>query len=245
MRTIIVDDEPAAIKNLAWELQKFSDDIKVIDTFTSANEALSGINYLKPDCVFLDIEMPEMNGFSLLRQLQFRDFAVVITTAYSQYAIQAIKESALDYLLKPIDSDEIGTVVQKLKNLKTPEHLQDQFLQTLAALSRAGSPKMIQIPVNGKVLFIRVEDIVYCESDGNYSKVFLESNKELYTSKKLKDLGLILPKDYFFRIHNSYIVHTIKVVEYLRTEGYVVLCNNKKIPVSRNKKEEFLIKMSY
>ncbi|WP_047246491.1 LytR/AlgR family response regulator transcription factor [Maribacter thermophilus] len=245
MRTIIVDDEPAAIKNLAWELQKFSDDIKVIDTFTSANDALSGINYLKPDCVFLDIEMPEMNGFSLLRQLQFRDFAVIITTAYSQYAIQAIKESALDYLLKPIDSDEIGTVVQKLKNLRTPEHLQDQFLQTLAALSRAGSPKMIQIPVNGKVLFIRVEDIVYCESDGNYSKVFLESNKELYTSKKLKDLGLILPKDYFFRIHNSYIVHTIKVVEYLRTEGYVVLCNNKKIPVSRNKKEEFLIKMSY
>ncbi|MBQ4913858.1 response regulator transcription factor [Maribacter sp. MMG018] len=245
MRTIIVDDEPAAIKNLAWELQKFSDDIKVIDTFTSANEALSGINYLKPDCVFLDIEMPEMNGFALLRQLQYRDFAVVITTAYSQYAIQAIKESALDYLLKPIDSDEIGMVVDKLKKLNTPENLQEQFLQTLAALSRADSPKMVQIPVNGKVLFIRVEDIVYCESDGNYSKIFLESDKEVYTSRKLKDLGLLLPKDYFFRIHNSYIVHTLKVVEYLRTEGYVVLCNNKKIPVSRNKKEEFLIKMSY
>ncbi|MBD0777603.1 response regulator transcription factor [Maribacter sp. ANRC-HE7] len=245
MRAIIVDDEPAAIKSLIWELDKFSDYIKIVDTFTSANEALSGINYLKPDCVFLDIEMPEMNGFSLLQRLQFRNFAVIITTAYSQYALRAIKESALDYLLKPIDSDEIKKVVEKLEKYHSSENFQNQFVETLGALSKASTPKMIQIPVNGKILFARIDDILYCESDGNYSKIFLESSKELYAAKKLKELEQLLPVAHFFRIHNSYIVHTLKVTEFLRAEGYVVLTNNKKIPVSRNKKVEFLNKMSY
>jgi len=217
MRVIIVDDEPGAINSLIWELQKFSEYIKVVDTFTSAYEALSGINYLKPDCIFLDIEMPEMSGFTLLQKLTYRDFAVVITTAYSQYAIQAIKESALDYLLKPIDGDEIKLVIDKLK----------------------------RTPVNGKIIFLKISDIVYCESDGNYSKVFLESSKELYVSKKLKELEGLLPDNHFFRVHNSYIIHMLKVIEYLRSEGYVVLSNHKKIPVSRNKRQEFLNKMAF
>ncbi len=244
IKAILVDDEPAAINSLVWELQKFSDTIKIVDTFTSANEALSGINYLKPDCVFLDIEMPEMNGFSLLQNLTYRNFAVVITTAYNQYAIQAIKESALDYLLKPIDGEEIGLVIEKLKNLQFSQSYHNQFQETLKLLSRPSIIKTLQIPVNGKILFIRTEDIVYCESDGNYSKIILDTAKELFVSKRLKELEDLLPNNFFFRIHNSYVIHILKVVEFLRTDGYVVMSNAKKIPVSRIKREAFLDKMA-
>lgn len=244
IRAIIVDDEPAAINGLTWELLKFSEDIKVVDTFTSASEALSGINYLKPDCVFLDIEMPEMNGFALLQKLTYRDFSVIFTTAYNQYAIRAIKESALDYLLKPIDGDEIKLVIGKIKKTMGSHTFQLQFQETMNALSRASNLSVIPIPVNGKILFVRIGDIIYCESDGNYSKIFLESSKDLYVSKKLKELESLLPNNLFFRVHNSFIIHTLKVMEYLRGDGYVVLSNHKKIPVSRNKKEAFLNKMS-
>ncbi len=243
IKAILVDDEPAAINSLTWELHKFSDTIKILDTFTSATEALSGINYLKPDCVFLDIEMPEMNGFALLQNLSYRNFAVVVTTAYNQYAIRAIKENALDYLLKPIDGDEIGQVIEKLKNLQSSQSYHNQFQETLKALSRSSAIKTIQIPVNGKILFVKTDDILYCESDGNYTKIILETTKELYVSKKLKELEELLPDNCFFRIHNSFIVHTQKVIEFLRTDGYVVLTNNKKIPVSRMKREAFLNKM--
>ncbi|PIB38522.1 LytR/AlgR family response regulator transcription factor [Maribacter sp. 4G9] len=245
IRAIIIDDELAAVNNLNWELQKFSNDIKVVETFTSPVEAISGINYLKPDCVFLDIEMPEMNGFALLKKLDFRNFAVIITTAYNQYAIQAIKENALDYLLKPIDGDEIKEIIQKLKNHSSPQQLQQQFQETIKALSTVNTVKMIQIPVNGKIVFIKVDEIIYCQSDGNYTRIFLDSGKNKYVSKKLKEVEELLPESLFFRIHNSYIINTLKVMEYFKGDGYVVLSNEEKIPVSRIKKDAFLEKMSF
>ncbi len=245
MRAILVDDEPAAINSLTWELRNFSEFIKIVDTFTSAKEALSGINYLKPDCVFLDIDMPEMNGFVLLQKLEYRTFAVIITTAYNQYAIKAIKEGALDYLLKPVDGNDIKVVIEKLKKTNTSENFHKQFQETLSVLSKASNMQMIQIPVNGKILFVKIDDIIYCESDGNYSRIFLESSKELFVSKKLKELEELLPDSLFFRIHNSFIVHILKVTEYLRGDGCVVLVNKKQIPVSRVKKEAFLNKMSF
>ncbi|MAU16996.1 MAG: DNA-binding response regulator [Muricauda sp.] len=244
MRTIIVDDEIAAINSLSWELRKYPDVIDIIETFTSPKEAISGINYLKPDCVFLDIEMPEMSGFSLLDRLEYRDFAVVITTAYNQYALKAIKESAIDYLLKPVDGDDIASVIEKLKKMDGTHHFRLQFEETFEALSKASTPQVVKIPASGKILFLRVEEIVYCESDGNYSKVFLESGEQLMVSKKLKDLEELLPIGLFFRVHNSYIVHLMKVNEYLRSEGYLVLSNRIKIPISRNKKDAFLERMS-
>ena len=245
MRAIIVDDELAAINSLSWELRKYPDFISVIETFTSPKEAISGINYLKPDCVFLDIEMPEMSGFSLLDKLEYRNFAIVITTAYNQYAIQAIKESAVDYLLKPVDQDDISGVIEKLKKLNGSQNFQLQFEQTFEALSKASSPQVVQIPVSGKILFLRVDEIVYCESDGNYSKVFMESGEQLLVSKKLKELEGLLPDRVFFRIHNSFMVHLLKVNEYLRSDGYLVLSNHKKIPISRTKRDAFLNRMSH
>lgn len=244
MRTIVVDDEKAAINSLVWELQKFPDAISVIETFTSAKEALSGINYLKPDCVFLDIEMPEMNGFTLLKKLSYRNFAVVITTAYNQYALQAIKESAVDYLLKPVDGDDIKLLISKLKKVNLDKNLHHQFKETIDALSRTAPKQKIPIPVSGKILFIRPDEILYCESDGNYTKIYLDSSKQLHVSKKLKELEELLDDTTFYRVHNSFLIHMLKVEEYLRTDGYIILNNGKKIPVSRMKKEDFLKKMT-
>lgn len=245
IRAIIVDDEQAAINFLNWELGNFSNDIKVIETFTSPVEAISGINYLKPDCVFLDIEMPEMNGFSLLKKLEFRNFAVIITTAYNQYAIQAIKENALDYLLKPIDTDEIKALIEKLKYLNEPRQLHQQFQETLKVLTSVNAVKRIQIPVNGKIVFIKTDEIVHCQSDGSYTRIFLNSGKSIYVSKKIKDIEELLPDSIFFRTHNSYLINIMKVVEYFKRDGCVILANEEKIPVSRSKKEAFLEKMTY
>jgi len=245
MRTIVVDDEKAAINSLVWELQKFPKAISVIETFTSAKDALSGINYLKPDCVFLDIEMPEMNGFTLLKRLSYRNFAVVITTAYNQYALQAIKESAVDYLLKPVDGDDIKILMDKLKKVNIDKNLHYQFKETLDALSKTSAKQKVPIPVSGKILFIRPDEILYCESDGNYSKIYLDSSKQLHVSKKLKDLEELLDDATFYRVHNSFLIHMLKVEEYLRTDGYIILNNGKKIPVSRMKKEDFLKKMTH
>ena len=245
IKAIIVDDEPAAIKSLIWELNRFSDEITIIDSFTSATEAVSGINYLKPDCVFLDIEMPEMDGFTLLNKLDYRNFAIIITTAYNQYAIKAIKEQAIDYLLKPVDSDEIEKLLVKLKKLNSSHEFKEQFKESLKSLSKTATNSTIQIPVSGKILFIKVTNIVYCESDGNYTKVFLENSKDLYVTKKLKEIEKLLSDYSFFRVHNSYLINLEKVREFLKGEGYVVLENEKKIPVSRQKREAFLNSMSH
>ena len=243
IKAVIVDDESGAINGLTYELQKFTDKIKVLDTFTSATEAISGINYLKPDCVFLDIEMPEMNGFTLLQKLTHRDFSIVFTTAYDQYAINAIKESALDYLLKPVDEEDIRSIIVKLEKQNLSNSFQSQFERTLDTFTKSNTKRMVQFPVNGKILFAKTDEIVYCESDGNYTHIFLDSSKVFLVSKKLKEVEALLPEDSFFRVHNSYIINTTRVAEYIRAEGYVLLSNEKKIPVSRIKKDAFLRKM--
>lgn len=131
IRAIIVDDEPAAISNLKWEIENFCENIEVIDSFTSPVEAISGINYLKPDCVFLDIEMPEKDGFTLLSELKFKKFQLIITTAYENYALQAFKKNAIDYLLKPVDTDELKNAVKKIKSMKGTVDLSEQIRNVL------------------------------------------------------------------------------------------------------------------
>ena len=120
---IIIDDEQDAIESLTWEINMFCKEIKIIDSFTDSEEAISAINYLKPDCIFLDIEMPKIDGFQLLSHLKFRDFDLVITTAYDNYALKAFKENAVDYLLKPVDSDDLIKVAEKIKRNKLNKQL--------------------------------------------------------------------------------------------------------------------------
>lgn len=239
IKIVLIDDEPKAIKSLEWEITNFCKDVEVMATFTKPKEAISYLQHHDPDCVFLDVEMPEMDGFQLLNHFKKRNFCVVFVTAYNQYAIKAIKENAMDYLLKPIDSDDLILTIEKLKADKKNGRTYDALEERL----RSHTNKRIAIPIEGKLIFINTENIIYCESDGNYCRIHLAEKKPLFISKKLKEIEAILPCDDFFRVHNSYVINLKRVSEYLKTDGYVVLDNQKEIPVSRNKKSAFLDKI--
>lgn len=239
IKAVLVDDEPRSIKSLEWELSKFSDDIIVLATFTDPGEAFRFIKAQQVDCVFLDIEMPEMDGFQLLSKFEERNFDVVFVTAYDQFAINAIKENAVDYLLKPIDTDDLFSTIRRIKYRTARKNDKDLLEESLVSFSN----KRISIPMNGKIIFLQTDEIIFCESDGNYCKIFLEDKRTLFVTRKLKEVFGLLPSEKFFRVHNSYVVNLKKVQEYLKTEGYIVLSNNKKIPVSRSRKSSFLDKV--
>lgn len=240
LKAVIIDDEPKAIQGLTWELSNFSDEIEVIATFTEPDKALYYIKSTDIDCLFLDVEMPTMDGFQFLEKLDTKDFAVIITTAYNEYAIKALKKEAIDYLLKPIDTDDLKETITKIKKYNSRVTNADKFEKILLNFNDKLSHKKITINTDGKLVFLEPDDILYAESDGNYATLFLQNNKQIVLTKKLKEVGELLPEDSFFRIHNSYIINLNKIKEFLKTDGYVVLENNKKIPVSRQRKSDFL-----
>ncbi len=240
LEAVIVDDEIKALQSLSWELTNFSDEIKVIASFTNPFEALDYLEKNTPDCLFLDIEMPTMDGFQFIQKLTNKNFPVVITTAYNQYAIKALKNEAIDYLLKPIDTDDLKDTIVKIKKFNNRNYTSDRLEKILLNFNDDASHKKITFNTDGKLLFLESDEILYAESDGNYSTIFLSDGHKIVLTKKLKEVNDLLPDDSFYRIHNSYIINLHKIKEYLKTDGYVVLNSNHKIPVSRQKKSDFL-----
>lgn len=240
LEAIIVDDEIKALQSLSWELTNFSEEINVVASFTDPQEALSHLENHSPDCLFLDIEMPTMDGFQFIQKLKNKDFPVVITTAYNQYAIKALKNEAIDYLLKPIDTDDLKDTIEKIKKYNAKNYTAERLEKILLNFNSGGNQKKITFNTDGKLLFLESNQILYAESDGNYSTIFLTDGQKIVLTKKLKEVNELLPEDSFFRIHNSYIINLNKIKEFLKTDGYVVLESNHKIPVSRQKKSDFL-----
>jgi two-component system LytT family response regulator len=240
--SVIVDDEPKAIQSLSWELSNFSDQIKVIATFNNPEKALLYLVENDIDCLFLDIEMPTMDGFQFLNKLKSRNFAVIITTAYSEYAIKALKKDALDYLLKPIDSDDLEETIAKVKKYCSNSLYSNKIEKVLLHFNEKLNTKKIAINTDGKLIFLESKEILFIVSDGNYSTFHTTNNKKIVVTKKLKEINTLLPNEIFYRIHKSYIINLTKVKEFLKTDGYVIIENNHKIPVSRQKKSEFLEK---
>ncbi|MGB5205692.1 LytR/AlgR family response regulator transcription factor [Eudoraea sp.] len=240
LQAVIVDDEIKALQSLSWELTNFSDEINVVASFTDPFEALSYLSQNTPDCLFLDIEMPTMDGFQFIQKLSNKDFPVVITTAYNQYAIKALKNEAIDYLLKPIDTDDLKDTIVKIKKFNAKNYTADRLEKILLNFNANEKQKKITFNTDGKLVFLESEQILYAESDGNYSTIYLVDGHKIVLTKKLKEVNELLPSDSFFRIHNSYIINLTKIKEFLKTDGYVVLQSNHKIPVSRQKKSDFL-----
>jgi len=240
LKAVIVDDEIKALQSLSWELTNFSKEINVVASFTDPFEALSYLETNTPDCLFLDIEMPTMDGFQFIQKLQNKNFPVVITTAYNQYAIKALKNEALDYLLKPIDTDDLEETIVKIKKFNAKNLTVDKLEKILLNFNSSTNTKKITFNTDGKLLFLESNEILYAESDGNYSTIFLTDGQKIVLTKKLKEVNELLPPDTFFRIHNSYIINLNKIKEFLKTDGYVILNSNHKIPVSRQKKSDFL-----
>jgi two-component system LytT family response regulator len=240
IKAIIVDDEFNAIKNLKWEIENFCDDIEVCDTFTDPIEAISAINYLKPDCVFLDIEMPQMDGFQLLQKLTYRDFDLIITTAYDNYAIKAFKEHALDYLLKPIDSEDLLKSVKRIRKNQKNNVLGNELKKIIENFTPITQPKRLALQLTGKTVYVVMDDIIYCKSDGNYTEIHLVNNQKEMVSKKLKEIE-VMTNNSFFRVHNSYVVNINFIREFVKSDGqYLILKNGTSIPISRTKKNDLL-----
>jgi len=240
IKAVIIDDEQLAIESLQWEIENFSNDVKIIETFTNPKEAISGINYLKPDLVFLDIEMPEIDGFQLLQMIDYHQFDLIITTAYNQYAIQAFKANAIDYLLKPIDPDDLIQAIDKVRQRQSNNTSTKNIETVLNKLvhNNFSQDRKIPLSLNSRFVLVDPNEILYCKSDGSYTTVFMKNKEDFLVSKSIKHIQELLPPQNFLRIHKSYIVNLKEVKEVLKQgSGEVVLSNDKIIPISRSHRQ--------
>jgi two-component system, LytTR family, response regulator len=240
MKAILIDDEKNALEMLEWMLQKNCPEVEIMAMCDSPLDGLEKIKSLKPDVIFLDIEMPQLNGFDLLDRLGKHDSDVIFTTAYNQFAIKAFKVCALDYLLKPIDPEDLKATVQKAANKKNK--MSPEQLDLLLSYMKPEKPKSkrIALTASDHLIFVETEKIIYCESDSNYTLFFLTDGQKIIVSKTLKDVEEILEGSDFFRVHASYLINMKHVSKFTRGDGgYVVMSNNQHITVSRKKKDEF------
>ena len=245
IKAVIVDDEQSAIESLQWEINNYCSEISIIDTFKNPIEAISAINYLKPDVVFLDFEMPELDGFQMLKQTTFRGFDLIITTAYNQYAIQAFRENAIDYLLKPVDPEELVNAMNRVKKNHSQNKLGDNIEQVFEKFitKKKNTPTSNRIPLalQDKIVMVDNHEILYCQSEGNYTHVIMKEGKKHLVSKKIKSIIDLMPKQHFLRVHKSYVVNIDYILEYIRGDGGELIMSDKKnIPVSRTHKAELL-----
>lgn len=240
MKAAILDDEPHNVQLLAHLLRQFFPELTVIQEFTDSAEAVVALQADPPDLLLLDIEMPQLNGFDVLNRLLPLPFRVIFVTAYDKYAVRAFRYSALDYLLKPIDVDEFRKAVQKALAQGPPQEAQFDLLRDTQQRAEA-VPDRLAISSQDGLLIIDTNEIINCESESNYSKIFLRNGQKIIVSRTLKDLEELLDPEKFFRLHHSHLVNLHSVRRYLRGEGgEVVLENGAQLPVARSKKEEFL-----
>lgn len=241
IRSVLVDDERNSLQNLGHKLAEFCPDVEIVGMAESPEEALVMIRKQKPDAVFLDIEMPRMNGLRMLEEMKDYTGEIVFTTAYDHYAIDAIRISAFDYLLKPVSIAELQQTVERLlknKNSQVREKL--EVLQQSLAKSRSQADK-IAVPTQEGLDFIRIGDIVHIESSANYSRVNFLDGRSILVTKLLKEFEDILTPYDFYRVHNSHLINLKYIDKYIRGDGgQVVLQNGEVVDVARRKKEEFL-----
>lgn len=238
---IIIDDEIRGRIALSEKIKSYCSDIRILAEAANGPDGFLAIEKHKPDIVFLDIEMPGMSGFDLLNKFPIKDFHVVFTTAYDQYAIKAIKYAAFDYLLKPIDVEELKETVAKLSNLN--HHLINKQHQLLDFNIKNSSVLMskLAIPTNNGLNFYDMKEIILLVADSNYTILHFHSSPKILTSKTLKEFEDLLPSDIFFRSHNSFIVNLNYVKKYIRGDGgQIEMSNGIFAAVSRRNKDEFL-----
>ena len=244
IKAIIVDDEPYCCESLVTLLERYCPAVKVADICYSGETALSAIKEQQPQILFLDIEMPRMNGFELLEKLPEVHFEIIFTTSYDQYAIKAIRFSALDYLLKPVDREELQRAVQKVtQRLHHP--LPQQLEILLQKLHQpTSSIQKIAIPTIEGLQMIAVDSIISCASDSNYTLFLLKNKQKLIASRTLKEIEELLEEYHFLRVHHSYVVNLNEVSKYIKGEGgYLIMSDDSAIDVSRSRKEMLLKKL--
>jgi len=239
LRAIIIDDEQNGIESLKLLIEKFIPDVRVVAATAESSRGIKLITDFHPDIVFLDINMPGMNGFEMLSGLEYRDFALIFTTAHAEYALKALKSNALDYLLKPIDIDDLQSAIEKVRSNRQKKSLPDlgNFYAEL------GKSSKIALNTKNKVEYIDRNDIVRMESDSNYTHVHTLSGGELVVGRTIRDFEEMLCKagGVFMRVHQSHIVNLNHVVRFKKdNSGIITMRDSKDVPLSKQKREEFL-----
>lgn len=242
INAVIIDDEIHSVETLKWKLDRFCTGVQLKASFTDPVEGLTYLQGNKPHLLFLDIEMPKLNGFGVLERLGNIDFDVIFTTAYDEFGIRAIKFSALDYLLKPIQRNELIEAIEKYKG-KDQHQISSKQLDVLFSNIRKDgkSSGKIALATKESIEFVLPDDIIACTSDSNYTIVYLKDGRKKLLSRTLKDFEDLLREFNFYRTHHSYLANLNHVREYVRSDGgYLVMSNRMNLPISRSKKEDLL-----
>ncbi len=239
---ILIDDERNALEMMEWLLKTYCPQVRILDMCLSAEAGIEAIHKKKPDVVFLDIEMPKMNGFDMLEQFDTLSFDVVFCTAYDQFAIKAFHYSALNYLLKPIDPDDLISTVKRIEERKSIP-TKEQFALLLQNMQQPTktTPHRIALTSGDGLIFIPTSDIVYCEAESNYTTVVLTGGKKVVVSKVLKEIDEALSGPDFFRVHSSFLINLNHIKKFVRVDGgYIVMDNDATINISRSRRQEFM-----
>lgn len=242
LRCLLVDDEQKSRANLRQLLKEYCPQVEVLAEAGSAAEALKLIIELKPDLLFLDIEMGEVSGFDLLKSLKGRqDFEVIFVTAFDRYGIQAAKACAIDYLLKPINILELSTAVEMALKQVSPKKENQRLKELIANIDRGADEQRIAVPLSDKIEFIAINKIIRLEAEGNYTHIHMADGKRYLVCKTLKEYQDLLENHSFLRTHQSHLINFTKISSYVKTEGgYISMEDGSQVPISRQKKEEVL-----
>jgi two-component system LytT family response regulator len=242
IRCILIDDENDSLEVMEMLLKTYCPQVTIEARCSNAMEGIKAINKFRPDVVFLDIEMPNMNGFDMLSTFDELTFEVVFVTAYHQFAIKAFRYSALNYLLKPIDPDDLLETIRRIEKQKLAP-LKEQMELLLQHVSNTGPSTVARIALTTSygLLFADTKDILYCESDNNYTSVKMKDGRKILVSKTLKEIDETLSGPDFYRIHNSFLINLGHIQKYVRGDGGYILMNDEKVvSISRTRKQDFL-----
>jgi two-component system LytT family response regulator len=242
IKAIIIDDEVHCIDTLSMLLKEYCPEVKVIEQCHSAKQGLEAIKNNMSDLVFLDIEMPSMNGFEMLEQFSQVPFAVIFTTSYDQYAIKAIRYSALDYLLKPVEPKELIAAIHRVQQQKRMPAAEQFEILFSRMQNKEGAFRKLAVPTIEGYELIMAENIIRCEADDNYTHLFLKDKTRITACRTLKEIEEQLQDfSYFARVHHSWLVNMNEVNKYIRGEGgYVIMSDGTTVNVSRSRKEALL-----
>lgn len=232
MKTYLVDDEIYSTDVLRVLLEKYCPQVEIVAIFNQPEKALKAIQAEPPQLLFLDINMPRLDGFELLNQCTPFDFKVIFTTAYNQYALKAFRFNALDYLLKPVDKNELINAVAKAQNPKIEQ------ITAVQMLTKNTCPERIALSIGNELIFVDVSDIIHAFSEGSYISIFLKNQvKPIILTKSLRELEEVLNNPHFFRVHNSHLINLKQIKKITKTDGGDLTMMNKAIiPVARSKK---------
>ncbi len=246
LKTIIIDDEQKG-RNLLNELVKrYCPEVEVLGLAESATEAILKIRQLKPDFIFLDIQMPEINGFQMIEMMGDIDFEIVFVTAYNEYAVKAYKYAAFDYLLKPVDPEELNKTIERLKLKRQQVSLQERLSLLMKTLEDPKKlPSKITVSNSDGISVLNISEIIYLEADGPYTTFFLMNGTKIVSSHNLKEYEEILSDNGFFRSHHSFLLNMNHVSKYLKSDGYALMSNGKHTDVSKRRKDDFVQRLTH